>query len=224
MIAAVQFYDKFLCKELHNPPHLFLSETCSLLPPRLNMEVPVCATPLMFLLFVSATGISKTLMDEVKNKRELSDESMTRASVLQWNPSKPNFLKDGNPQWRKEILRLTILPCKMTPQRQNPSFPEMDRFSDHHDPSKTEKFTKMKLLPAALSASQAYLATLHRCSLLLAGRLARSTLWLQNPKLPADYQRWLFFKCNSYELFLFSNLDGNPSKTEFFRATTAFRH
>jgi len=30
----------------------------------------------------------------------------------------------------------------------------------------------MKLLPAALSASQACLATLHRCSLLLAGRPA----------------------------------------------------
>ena len=46
------------------------------------MEVSVCATPLLSSLIVSATGISKNLLDEVQNNKVLSDESINRASVL----------------------------------------------------------------------------------------------------------------------------------------------
>jgi len=48
------------------------------------MEVSVCATPLLSLLIVSATGISKNRLDEVENNKVglLSDESINRASVL----------------------------------------------------------------------------------------------------------------------------------------------
>jgi len=94
------------------------------------MEVSVCATPLLSLLIVSATGISKNVLDEVENNKVLSDESINRASILLASQlgEEIDGLRTPLPvEFGKKALYPRVLSKTLARKRLRPDFPHWDR-------------------------------------------------------------------------------------------------